>query len=343
MTRRLNLLTVTFVVVGVSSLLVLNVSAGQSSRGSGSTRPKPETTYVAPHTEWGDPDLQGVWSYNDDVSTPFERPTELGTKAEFGDEELAAVLAERARRDVERAPTIGGETGAGPTHWYEFWNGKSKRTSKVIDPPDGRVPALTREAERREAALAERTKGRGPADSWEDRSLGDRCIVSRGGWPHVIVNTGSYGNIFRIMQTPGYVVLTHEMIHETRIIPVDGRGHISPRIRQYLGDPRGRWDGTTLVVESTNFSSKTDFRGSHQTLRLVERFTRLAPDAISYTVTIDDPQTFTKPWTIGVPLKSDPGQTEIFEYACHEGNYAMRHILSGARADEKAAGARAKP
>jgi len=287
-------------------------------------------------TAWGDPDLQGMWSYNDDVNTPFERPSELGGKAEFGDEELAAVVAERAKRNVERAPTIGGETGAGPTHWYEFWNAKSTRTSKIVDPPDGRVPALTAEARKREAARAEARKGRGPSDSWEDRSLGDRCIVSRGGWPHVVVNAGSYGNIIRIMQSPGYVVLTHEMIHETRIIPVGGRPHISSAIRQYLGDPRGHWEGSTLVVEVTNFSDKTDFRGSRDTLRLVERFTRVDANTITYTVTIDDPKTFTKPWTIGVPLKSDEEQTEIFEYACHEGNYAMRNILSGARADERA-------
>jgi hypothetical protein len=280
-----------------------------------------------------------MWSYNDDVNTPFERPSALGGKTEFGDEELQEVLAERARRNVERAPTIGGETGAGPTHWYEFWNARSTRTSKVIDPPDGRVPSLTAAARTREAALAEARKGRGPSDSWEDRSLGDRCIVSRGGWPHVVVNAGSYGNIIRVLQSPGYVVLTHEMIHETRVIPVDGRPHVGQGIRQYLGDPRGRWEGNTLVVEVTNFSNKTDFRGSRDTLRLIERFTRVDADTIDYTVTIDDPATFTKQWTIGVPLESDQEQTEIFEYACHEGNYAMRNILSGARADEARAAA----
>lgn len=292
-------------------------------------------TPFSARTPWGDPDLEGLWSYNDDVNTPFERPDGLGTKTEFGDEELAAVLAERAQRNVERAPTIGGETGAGPTHWYEFWNARSVRTSKIIDPPDGRVPPLTAEARARVAARAEAAKRRGPADSWEDRSLGDRCIVSRGGWPHVIVNTGSYGNILRIMQTPGYVVLTHEMIHETRVIPLDGRPHIGSGIRQYLGDPRGRWEGNTLVVEVTNFSDKTDFRGSRETLRLVERFTRIDAETIDYRVTIDDPATFTRPWTIAVPFKQDKEQTAIFEYACHEGNYSMRNILSGARADEK--------
>jgi hypothetical protein len=335
-------MTCRLVVSGVASLVTAGVLllsvvlSGQAGPTSPTVRPKPDAAYAVPRTAWGDPDLQGFWSYNDDVDTPFERSSDLGGKSEFGDEELAAVLAERAQRNVERAPTIGGETGAGPTHWYEFWNARSARTSKIIDPPDGRVPALTPEARTREAVRAQATRGRGPADSWTDRSLGDRCIVSRGGWPHVVVNAGSYGNIFRIVQSPGYVALTHEMIHETRIIPVDGRPHIGQGIRQYLGDPRGHWDGNTLVVEVTNFSDKTDFRGSRETLRLSERFTRTGPDTISYAVTIDDPATFTKPWTIGVPLKSDPGQDEIFEYACHEGNYAMRNILSGARADEQA-------
>ena len=326
-------MTCRLVAAAVASLVTASVLSLSIAPLSGQSR----QSYTVPRTAWGDPDIQGFWSYNDDVDTPFERPSELSGKTEFGDEELAAVLEERARRNVERAPTIGGETGAGPTHWYEFWSAKSTRTSKVIDPPDGRVPALTAEARARAAARVEATRGRGPSDSWTDRSLGDRCIVSRGGWPHVVVNAGSYGNIIRIVQSPGYVVLTHEMIHETRIIPVDGRPHISPGIRQYLGDARGHWDGDTLVVEVTNFSDKTDFRGSRETLRLVERFTRTGADRISYALTIDDPSTFTRPWTIGVPLKSDQGQDEIFEYACHEGNYAMRNILSGARADEQAA------
>ena len=294
-----------------------------------------QSKWTPAHTAWGDPDLQGIWSYNDDVNTPFERPGELAGKPVVGDEELAELLEARARRNVERAPTIGGETGAGPVHWYEFWNAKSARTSRVIDPPDGRVPALTPAAQKREAARAEARRGRGPSDSWEDRSLGDRCIVSRGGWPHVVVNPGSYGNIIQIHQSPGYVVIVHEMIHETRVIPVDGRPHIPSGLRQYLGDARGRWDGNTLVVDVTNFSNKTDFRGSRETLRLTERFTRVAADAIAYEVTIDDPATFTRPWTLGVPFKLDKEQTQIFEYACHEGNYAMRNILSGARAEER--------
>jgi hypothetical protein len=321
-----------FLATAVALMLVSFVVAAVSA----------QSTWTPSRTSWGDPDLQGVWSYNDDVNTPFERPGELADKPVVGDEELAALLEERARRNVERAPTIGGETGAGPTHWYEFWNAKSARTSRVIDPPDGRVPPLTPDARKRVAARAEATRGRGPADSWEDRSLGDRCIVSRGGWPHVVVNPGSYGNIVQIHQSPGYVVIVHEMIHETRVIPVDGRPHLGQRLRQYLGDPRGHFEGNTLVVEVTNFSDKTDFRGSRETLRLVERFTRVNADTITYEVTIDDPATFTRPWTLGVPFKSDKEQTQIFEYACHEGNYAMRNILSGARADEQASGAAKK-
>jgi hypothetical protein len=289
--------------------------------------------YTAPRTAWGDPDLQGVWSYNEDVSTPFERPDGLAGKQDLEDEELAALLAERARRDVERAPTIGGETGAGPVHWYEFWNSTSTRASRVIDPPDGRVPPLTAEAQQRQAALAAALRGRGPADSWEDRSLSDRCLGR--GVPGTIATPASYGNILRITQSPGYVAITHEMVHDTRIIPVDGRAHIGPGLRQFLGDPRGRWEGDTLVVEVTNFSNKVDFRGSRETLHLVERFTRVAPDMVSYEVTVTDPQTFTRPWTVGVPLKSSAEQSEVFEYACHEGNYALPDILRGARFEER--------
>lgn len=330
MTRRLLILAAACTVaIGIVSVTTMAVSA--------------QNKWTPSRTEWGDPDLQGVWSYNDDVDTPFERPNELAGKAVVGDEELAELLEERAKRNVARAPTIGGETGAGPVHWYEFWNAKSARTSRVIDPPDGRVPPLTPEAQKREAARAAARRQRGPSDSWEDRSLGDRCIVSRGGWPHVIVNPGSYGNLIQILQSPGYVVIVHEMIHEPRVIPVDGRPHVAQGIRQYLGDPRGRWEGNTLVVDVTNFSGKTDFRGSRETFHMTERFTRVDADRVTYEVTIDDPATFTRPWTLAVPLKSDATQTQIFEYACHEGNYAMRNILNAARAEEAAATRKREP
>jgi len=175
---------VSLLAASLVSLTAVGLSGQSGSPGNSAVRPpaapgKAAATYAVPRTAWGDPDIQGFWSYNDDVNTPLERPSELGGKAEFGDEELAAVLEERARRNVERAPTIGGDTGAGPTHWYEFWSARSVRTSKIVDPPDGRVPPLTPEAQTLQAARAAAASRRGPADSWEDRSLGDRCIVSR--------------------------------------------------------------------------------------------------------------------------------------------------------------------
>jgi hypothetical protein len=315
-------------IIPVLALMAIAPSA-QSARQTGATK------YTAPLTPWGDPDLQGVWSFNDDVSTPFERPNDLGVKDELEDEELAALLKERERRNIERAPTIGGETGAGPVHWYEFWNSTSTRPSRVIDPPDGRVPALTPAAQARQAALAAARRGRGPADSWLDRNLSDRCLGR--GVPGTIVTPASYGNILRITQAPGYVAIVHEMVHDTRIIPLDGRPHLGQGLQQFMGDPRGRWEGDTLVVEVTNFTDKVDFRGSRETLRLVERYRRVAGNQVSYEVTVNDPVTFTRPWTVAVPLKSDPSQPDVFEYACHEGNYAMRNILSAARAEERAA------
>jgi hypothetical protein len=321
----------------LSQLLALVAALGTMAAGP-AARPAAEgqaPQYTPPRTPWGDPDFQGVWSFNDDVSTPFERPDDLAAKPDLDDEELAALLAERARRNVERAPTIGGETGAGPVHWYEFWNSTSTRPSRIIDPPDGRVPPLTPQARQRQAALAAARRGRGPADSWEDRNLSDRCLGR--GVPGTLVTPASYGNILRITQSPGYVVIVHEMVHDARIIPVDGRPHIGQGLPQFLGDARGRWNGDTLVVDVTNFSDKVDFRGSRDTLHLVERFRRVAPNMVSYEVTVNDPQTFTRPWTLAVPLRSDPEQSEVFEYACHEGNHAMRNILSAARAEEREA------
>jgi hypothetical protein len=323
------------VLVLVAAASLITAAAPHAQKKAGAKAGAPAPRYAAPRTAWGDPDLEGVWSFNEDVSTPFERPDGLAGQEQLEDEELAELLKERERRNVERAPTIGGETGAGPVHWYEFWNSTSTRTSRVFDPPDGRVPALTPEAQKRQAARAAARRGRGPADSWEDRNLSDRCLGR--GVPGTIVTPASYGNILRIAQAPGYVAIVHEMVHDTRLIPLDGRPHLGQGLRQFLGDPRGHWEGDTLVVEVTNFSDKVDLRGSRETLHLVERFTRVAGNMVSYEVAVNDPQTFTRPWKIGVPLKSDPQQGEVFEYACHEGNYAMRNILSAARAAERAA------
>jgi hypothetical protein len=286
---------------------------------------------AAVKTPWGDPDLQGVWTSDSNSTVPFERPDAFAGKEVLDGTELIQVQQEREESRARTAPNAGGITGAGPVHWYEHFGAKSTRTSLVVAPADGRIPPMIPGAQQREAARAATRAGRGPADSWEDRSLWDRCI-SRS-LPNVMFPT-IYNNNIQILQTPGYVAITHEMIHDTRIIPLDGRPHVSPKIRQYMGDPRGRWEGSTLVVDVTNFTDKTNYRGSRETLHLIERFTRVGPDAIRYEVTVDDPQTFTKPWTAALDLTT---QSQLFEYACHEGNYGLSNILSAARAEEREA------
>jgi hypothetical protein len=292
------------------------------------------STYSVPRTPWGDPDLQGVWSSDEEAGVPFERPVGQ-TKPKVNGTELEALLEEREHRRADSAPTIGGVTGAGPVHWYENWGRTSARTSLVVDPADGRVPALTPEAQKRQDRRPRGggSFGAGPFDRPDDFSLYDRCITR--GLPSVMF-PAIYNNNTRIVQAPGYVALTHEMIHETRVIPLDRQPFASGRIRGYLGDARGWWDGDTLVVETRNFSEKANYRGAGATLHLVERFRR-ARKGIRYEVTVDDHHTFTRPWTAALNLV--PG-TGLFEYACHEGNYAMRNMLSAARAAE--AGVRAR-
>ena len=295
-----------------------------------------QARWTPSRTAWGDPDLQGIWSYNDDVNTPFERPGELAGKPVVGDEELAELLEDRARRNVERAPTIGGETGAGPGALVRVLE-REVRSHVARDRSAGRQgPGI-------DACGPETPGGARRSEAWtrSGRLLGGS---QPGRSLHRLARrlascdreSGQLRQHHPDPPEPGYVVIVHEMIHETRVIPVDGRPHIPQGLRQYLGDPRGRWDGDTLVVDVTNFSNKTDFRGSRETLHLTERFTRLDADTITYQVTIDDPATFTRPWTLGVPFKQDKEQAQLFDTACHEGNYAMRNILSGARADERA-------
>jgi len=293
--------------------------------------PRSASADAVPRTPWGDPDLQGVWSSDAESGVPFERPTELGTKASFTTEEFEQVLDEREAQRADRAPTLGGVTGAGPTHWFEDWGQRSNRTSLVIDPPDGRVPPLTPEARKRQASFQGGSSfGNGPFNSYTDFATWDRCITR--GVPAVMFPM-IYNNNSRITQAPGLVAITYEMVHETRVIPVDRRPHISDRLRQWLGDPRGYWDGDTLVVESTNFTNKTNYRGSGESLKLIEKFRRDGK-GLRYEVTIDDPNTFTRSWTAALDLQP---AVDMYEYACHEGNYAMRNMLSGARAAERAA------
>jgi hypothetical protein len=216
-------------------------------------------------------------------------------------------------------------------HWFENYNAVNSRAWLVVDPPDGKVPPQTPEAQQRAAARQAARKGRGPADSWEDRSLYDRCITR--GIPGSMM-PAIYGNSYQIQQGPGVVTITYEMVHDTRVIPLDGRPHLASSVRQYVGDSRGRWEGHTLVVETTNFTDKTPYRGSSDQLRMIERFTPLGPDTLEWSVTFDDPHTWAKPWTFAMNLTRDEGQPP-FEYACHEGNYGLRNILAAARAEEK--------
>ena len=283
-----------------------------------------------PRTAWGDPDLQGVWTSDGNFSVPLERPADVADKVVLDGKDLQAALERRAKTIA--AVEAGGEVGAGPSHWYETLSARSARSSLIVDPPNGRLPAFT-EAARLHAASRSSS---GSADSWTDRSLWDRCITV--GLPYVMFPTG-YNNNVRIIQAPSYVAITHEMIHETRIVSMDARRHLSPAIHQYMGDSRGRWDGNTLVVDVTNFPADittyhptASFRGHGSTLHLIERYTRIGRNEIRYEVTVDDPGTFERPYTAALDLKP---QGSIFEYACHEGNRGLANILSAARAEER--------
>jgi hypothetical protein len=320
-------------VLGLAGVPLADILAGQTAV---TTRPA-ATRKAPPRTPWGDPDLQGLWS--NATTTPLERPAELSDKAELADHEFDRANTDVAnRRNTDQAPRTGD-----PGTYNEFWweRGKLlKQTALLIDPADGRVPPLTAEGQQRAAKYADDHRGRGPADSWEDRNLHERCILYHGVPP---LPTG-YNNNYQIAQTRDVIAIRYEMLAETRIIPLDGRPHIPSRIRQWMGDPRGHWDGNTLVVETTNFNyaagglyelgAVTRLQGTGESMKMVERFTRVGANQIDYTFTIDDPSMFTRTWTGSMPLMAFEGP--IYEYACHEGNYAMEGMLRGARAEEEA-------
>ena len=298
--------------------------------------PEPSGAFAqTPRTPWGHPDLQGIWSTA--TITPFERPTDVAGK-EFLTAQEAADFERKALEANDRDRRGGSAEADVAGAYNEFWFDRgtkvvpTRRTSLVIDPPDGRIPPTTADARTRLSGEAEARKARGPADNPEDFSLWVRCIVR--GVPTVMLPQGYNGN-YQIYQTPAYVVIVAEMIHEARIIPLDGRPHLAPTVRQWMGDSVGRWDGDTLIVETTNFSDKAAYRGTTANLRLVERFTRTAPDVLQYRVTIDDPATFTRPWTVELPVT--PTEGKIYEYSCHEANYSLEGMLRGARAQEKRA------
>jgi hypothetical protein len=292
-----------------------------------------QAKWAPPKTADGKPDLSGIWT--NVTLTPLERPADLAGKASFTPAE--AVAYEKKMVAQNNADRRDGPAQADVSRAYNdaWWDRGTKvvstlHTSLIIDPPDGKVPPLTPEAQKRlDASRAEARLH--PSDGPEDRLLSERCINWPTAGPPMLPSF--YNNNYQIYQGPGYVAIDIEMIHDVRVIPTDGRPHLPSNIRQWLGDPRGHWEGNTLIVETTNFTDKTRFRGSTENMRLIEKFTRVDPDTILYEFTVDDPQTFTKPWTAQIPMHRTPGP--IYEYACHEGNYAMTGILGGARAAEK--------
>ena len=324
----------------------------------------------APRTPWGHPDFQGIWTYK--TTTPLERPAKYAGKEFLTKEELqeARKAAAAARFRDSRAQKAGAVTDVGrayDAHWFDRTGKPNGRTSLIIDPPDGRIPTVKPEAQRKFAAWASSkglsasaasvggraddvedgteggVDGRGSrADNPEDRRLGERCITF--GVPRL---PGGYNQNVRIVQSPGSVVIEMEMVHEARVIPLDGRPHLPPSIRQWLGDSRGRWEGETLVIDTTNFTDKNPFRGAFENLHMIERLTRIDAATIDYKVTFEDSTTWARPWTVQLPFVSlqslhDAGEDDVdtvpqmFEYACHEGNYGLAGQLRGARALEAA-------
>ena len=295
--------------------------------------------FQSPRTQWGDPDLQGIWPSGQLIEVPFERAAQFGTRATLSDAEFAMrelILQRQNETDSAEFVTPGLTDVTPPQHWRERGIA-SRQASLVVDPPDGRIPPLTTDGARR--AEVWRVRATDPAFAGpEDFNPYDRCIT-RGVLGSVMPNI--YGSGMEIIQTPGQVVIRYEMIHETRTIPLDNRPHISDRIRSYMGDPRGRWEGDALVVETTNFNGRTGSLGRNgngnptsDTLRLVERFRLRDADTLEYQVTVDDPKTFTRPWTVAFPIVRDRDYV-FYEYACHEGNYALANMLRAARKAEE--------
>ncbi len=297
------------------------------------------TAYKAPRTPWGDPDLQGNFTNLYEVGTPLERPKQFAGRRQ---EDIPAAELKKYKDDV-RQRTLNNFEGPihAPDHWWQdvYDPRKGQQAWFITDPEDGMIPPLTPEAQRRNAARAEarRNSGRGPADSWTDRSLYDRCLTR--GFPNSMMPT-IYGNSYQIFQGPGYVAITYEMIHETRIVPLDPRPHVGKGIQLDMGDARGHWEGDTLVVESRNYMERSIYRNANpDTLRLTERFTRVGPNTVRWEVTVNDPATWTKPWTFAMPLTMSNEET-LMPYECHEGNYGLKNILSAARAEEREAAAK---
>ena len=317
---------------------------------AGQARPAAtSSSSMPPRTPWGDPDLEGIWPSTHMVGVPFERPDQFGNRLLLTDEELKARQAAAAKQeeldvldfDITKPPAeivaLGdvGDPTSPPPHWLERGE-PSRQSSLIVDPSNGKAPAMTKEGQERQKLVKTTYVKRTGFNRPDELGPYDRCI-SRGivgSMMPVVYNNGN-----QIVQAPGYVVLRNEMIHESRIIPLDGRAHLSPAFASYMGDSRGHWEGNTLVVRTKNLNAQNGLQANGQLMltsdavEFVERFTRTAADTLQYEVTVIDPKTWTRPFTVAFALRRDPDY-QIFEYACHEGNYSMRNTLAASRADE---------
>jgi hypothetical protein len=307
----------------------------QAQTAAGKSR-NPAKPWTAPRTPDGQPDLQGFWTNSTYV--PLQRPKDV-TKEFYTKEEVAKMVRKAASEEAEQT-----EPGTIPDVHYDFTQfgldrsqnplALNLRTSLIVDPADGRLPPLSPEGQKRAAERAEARRRMGaPTDAVQNQPLSVRCIIMDRIGPPMLA--GAYNNNYQIVQVPGYVMILVEMIHDVRIIPLDGRPQLPQNVRQWTGSYRGHWDGETLVVETTNFNGKNPFQGSSENMRLTERFTRVDEHTIRYQFTVDDPSTWTKPWSAEVPWTTTVGP--LFEHACHEGNYGLTNTLAGARVEEKQA------
>ncbi|PWT84339.1 MAG: hypothetical protein C5B57_05025 [Blastocatellia bacterium] len=316
----------------IAGLSLVAAPVWGQTQASGSS-PKATKAWTAPKTPWGDPDIQGVWTSDSVRGIPLQRPAELAGKAELSEEEFAKKVQgdQRTRKQAEDAEGAFRNDGS--------WLLKSfRQTSLIVEPADGRLPPLTADAQKRAAPRDRGSFGEGPFYGPEDFTLYDRC-VTRGIVGSVL--PVPYGNGNRILQTPNEVVISYEMVHDTRVIPLDGRPHVTSKIRQYLGDSRAHWEGNTLVVETINLTDQTSIGPNGNGLRhsadmkIIERLTRADVDLLNYEILIDDPKTYTRPFKIAIPLISPKG-FQLLPYECHEGNYMLPNVLSGERAEDKA-------
>ena len=338
MSPRLIALSVAFVGVILVALLAQPPATAQSQSSAAKT-PAAAKAWKPPRTPDGKPDLQGIWG--NATVTPLERPKGLGAKEFYTDEEFAKLSTRIRQGDVGEEAELGAARENALRYDISLYGGfditkarfaSNKRTSLIVG-PEGVVPPMLPEAKQRNAERAAKNKGH-EFDSYENRPLSERCILMAQEMIPMLPGAGE-GNLLQIVQGPGYVALLHEIDHSTRVIPTDGRPHIPQNIREWQGDSVGHWEGSTLVIDTTNFSARSAFRGSGEKLHLVERFTRTADDAVTYQFTAEDPTTWAKPWTAEIPMTKTQGP--VYEWACHEGNTMISTILRGARVQEEEA------